>query len=119
MSPHGVRVDGPLEDTVVRIEAIISDITKGYGLEDCCIRHRVTPKKGDECICRARPSFPVVCLTVSKWETFGNSKETGQVVDYTTGDGGSNSRAVGFQQRLGEDGLRKPWQLECDLLPYW
>jgi len=41
------------------------------------------------------------------------------VVDYATGDGISTLELCQAQQKiLDSDDLRKPWKLECDLLPY-
>ena len=44
---HGVVLYGPLEDSMIN-EAIISDITMGYSLEECCARRNVIAKKGSE-----------------------------------------------------------------------
>ena len=115
---HGIRLDGPLEDTQIN-EGIISDITHGYGLDDCAIRRGVTPKKGDE----------LYALLASRFGGLPDRKQMGKfskiegdhplVVDYATGDGISTLELWAKQQIiLDADELRKPWQLECDLLPY-
>ena len=115
---HGIAITGTLEDTMIN-EAIISDINHGYGLDDCCIRRKVTPKRGDE----------LYALLAQRFGGLPDRKQMGKfyrlegdhplVVDYATGDGISTLELWAAQQRiLDDDELRKPWQLECDLLPY-
>ena len=115
---HGIVLKGPLEDTMIN-EAIISDINTGYSLDECCTRRRVTPKKGDE----------LYALLAQRFGGLPDRKQMGKywklegdhplVVDYATGDGISTLELWAKQQPiLDNDDLRKPWQLECDLLPY-
>src|SRR4249919_1483885 len=115
---HGIVLAGPLEDTMIN-EAIISDITQGYSLDECCIRRKVTPKKGDAIyaeIARRFGGLPDRKQMGKFWKLEGDHP---LVVDYATGDGISTLELWASQQRiLDADDLRKPWQLECDLLPY-
>jgi DNA polymerase-1 len=115
---HGVVIKGPLEDTMVS-EAIISDITQGYGLDECCKRRGVAPKRGDPLyaeLARRFGGLPDRKQMGKFWKLEGDHE---LVVDYSGGDGISTLELWGAQQRvLDSDDLRKPWQLECDLLPY-
>jgi len=115
---HGITLAGPLEDTMIN-EAIISDIVQGHGLAECCLRHRVTAKKGDEIyaeLARRFGGLPDKKQMGKFWKLEGDHP---LVVDYATGDGVSTLELWAKQQRiLDADGLRKSWQLECDLLPY-
>lgn len=115
---HGVVLKSPLEDTMIN-EAIISDINKGYSLEDCATRHRITAKKGAEVyaeIARRFGGLPDRKQMKFFWRLEGDHPI---VVDYATGDGITTLMLWAEQQRiLDADQLRKPWQLECDLLPY-
>jgi DNA polymerase I-like protein with 3'-5' exonuclease and polymerase domains len=115
---HGIVLAGPLEDTMIN-EAIISDITQGYSLDECCIRRKVTPKKGDAIyaeIARRFGGLPDRKQMGKFWKLEGDHP---LVVDYATGDGISTLELWAVQQKiLDADDLRKPWQLECDLLPY-
>ena len=115
---HGVIINGPLEDTMIN-EAIISDITQGYGLDDCAARRGVTAKKGSEVyaeIARRFGGLPDRKQMKFFWRLEGDHP---LVVDYATGDGISTLQLWEKQQPiLDNDDLRKPWKLECDLLPY-
>jgi DNA polymerase-1 len=115
---HGVTLAGPLEDSMIN-EAIISDVNRGYGLAECCIRRNVTPKRGDELyaeIARRFGGLPDKKQMGKFWKLEGDHP---LVVDYATGDGISTLELWAKQQPiLDADELRKPWQLECDLLPY-
>ena len=115
---HGIVLRGPLEDTMIN-EAIISDITQGYGLADSCIRHKVTPKRGDELyaeIARRFGGLPDSKQMGKFWKIEGDHA---LVVDYATGDGISTLELRAAQQPILDDhDLRKAWKLECDLLPY-
>jgi DNA polymerase-1 len=115
---HGILLAGPLEDTMIN-EAIISDINSGYGLDECCIRRKVTPKKGDEVyaeLARRFGGLPDRKQMGKFWKLEGDHPV---VIDYATGDGISTLALWAAQQKiLDADDLRKPWQLECDLLPY-
>jgi DNA polymerase I-like protein with 3'-5' exonuclease and polymerase domains len=115
---HGIRLGSPLEDTMIN-ELLIDDRTIGFGLEDCCIRHQVTPKKGDElyrAIAARFGGIPDRKQMANFWRMPGDQHE---VVDYATGDGVSTLELWESQQPiLDAEQLRVPWQLECDLLPY-
>lgn len=115
---RGVVILGPLEDTMLN-ESLIDDRTRGYGLDDCATRHQVTAKKGDQLYKAIAARFGGI-PDRSQMKHF--SKMPGdmfEVVDYTTGDGVSTIELWEAQQPiLDEEGLRVPWQLECDLLPY-
>ena len=115
---HGVVLGAPLEDTMIN-EAIISDITQGYGLDDCATRRGVTAKKGAEVyaeIARRFGGLPDRKQMKFFWRLEGDNPI---VVDYATGDGISTLELWKKQQViLDNDNLRTPWQLECDLLPY-
>lgn len=115
---HGVTVRGPLEDSMIN-EAIISDITQGYGLDDCCIRRKVTPKRGDELYAELARRFGGLPDRKQMGKFSKLEGDHPLVIDYATGDGISTLALWAAQQRiLDSDDLRKPWQLECDLLPY-
>jgi len=115
---HGIVLGAPLEDTMIN-EAIISDITQGYGLDDCSARRGVTAKKGSEVyaeIARRFGGLPDRKQMKFFWRLEGDHP---LVVDYATGDGISTYQLWIVQQAiLDNDDLRKPWKLECDLLPY-
>ena len=115
---HGVILRSPLEDTMIN-EAIISDINSGYSLDECCTRRKVTPKRGDELyaeLARRFGGLPDRKQMGKFWKLEGDHP---LVVDYATGDGISTLELWAAQQPLLDaDDLRKPWQLECDLLPY-
>jgi DNA polymerase-1 len=107
-----------MECTMVN-ESIISDVTMGYGLDECCRRYQVTPKKGDALYAELSRRFDG--LPDRKQMKFFYKLEGDHplVVDYATGDGVSTLELWAAQQRiLDADDLRKAWQLECDLLPY-
>lgn len=114
----GVVMGGSLEDTMIN-EGLIDDTTNGFGLDDCCIRHRVTPKKGDElyrAIAARFGGIPDKKQMANFWRMPGDQSE---VVDYATGDGVSTLELWAAQQLiLDAEELRVPWQLECDLIPY-
>jgi DNA polymerase I-like protein with 3'-5' exonuclease and polymerase domains len=115
---HGIRIDGVLEDTMIN-EAIISDITQGYGLDDCCVRRRVTPKKGDQLYAEIARRFGGLSDRKQMAKFWKMEGDHPVVTDYATGDGISTLELWAAQQIiLDADELRKPWQLECDLLPY-
>lgn len=115
---HGIVVRAPLEDTMLN-ESLIDDRTRGYGLDDCATRHQVTAKKGDQLYRVLADRFggiPDRKQMKNFWRLPGDLFE---VVDYATGDGVSTLELWESQQRiLDEEGLRVPWQLECELLPY-
>jgi len=115
---HGIQLGSPLEDTMIN-EGLISDITQGYGLDDCSARYGVTLKKGDELYREIASRFgglPDRSSMANFWRMPGDHP---LVVEYATGDGVSTLELWEKQQRLlDEEGLRIPWKLECDLLPY-
>ena len=115
---HGIILSGVLEDTMIN-EAIINDTTQGYGLDDCCLRHRVTAKKGSELyaeLARRFGGLPDRKQMKHFWRLEGDNS---LAVDYATGDGISTLELWAKQQTIIDaDGLRRAWQLECDLLPY-
>jgi DNA polymerase-1 len=115
---HNVILGAPLEDTMIN-EAIISDVVQGYGLDDCAVRRHVTPKKGDEIyaeLARRFGGLPDRKQMKFFWRLEGDHP---LVVDYATGDGVTTLELWDAQQNiLDADGLRRSWQLECDLLAY-
>lgn len=115
---HGVRLWHPLEDTMIN-EALIYDLTKGYGLDDLSARYEVTQKKGDELYRLLSSRFgglPDRKTMKDFWRLEGDNEIA---VDYATGDGVSTLEVHAAQQpKLDEIGVRKPWALECRLLPY-
>jgi DNA polymerase-1 len=115
---HGVSVLGALEDTMIN-EAIISDITQGYGLDDCCVRRNVTAKKGTEVyaeLARRFGGLPDRKQMKHFWRMEGDHPV---VVEYATGDGISTLELRDKQQPIIDaNELRRSWKLECDLLPY-
>jgi DNA polymerase-1 len=115
---HGVVLGGPLEDTMIN-EAIINDTTRGYGLDDCATRHNVTAKKGSAVYAELARRFGGL---PDRKQMKHFSKLEGDnpiVVDYATGDGITTLELCEKQQKiLDDDGLRRAWQLECDLIPY-
>lgn len=115
---QGLRILGPLEDTMIN-ESLIDDRTQGYGLEDCSARHQVTVKKGSALyalLAQRYGGIPDRKQMGNFWRLPG---DTFEAVDYATGDGVSTLELWRSQQRLlDEEELRVPWQLECDLLPY-
>lgn len=115
---HRIVLGRPLEDTMIN-EAIISDITQGYSLGECAIRHKVIPKKGDALyaeISRKFGGLPDRKQMKFFWRMPGDHE---LVVDYATGDGITTLELWNAQQPiLDQDDLRRSWKLECDLLPY-
>jgi len=115
---HGVRLWHPLEDTMIN-EALLNDLTKGYGLDDCSERRGVTIKKGAELYQLLASRFgglPDRKTMRDFWRLEGDNPV---VVNYATGDGISTLELRNVQQPLlDEIGVRKPWALECRLLPY-
>ena len=115
---HGVRLWHPLEDTMIN-EALIYDLTVGYGLDDLSARWEVTLKKGDELYRLLADRFgglPDRKTMKNFWRLEGDHPVA---VDYATTDGISTLEVRAKQQpKLDEIGVRKPWALECRLLPY-
>lgn len=115
---QGVYPRAPLEDTMIN-ESLIDNRTVGYGLDDCCLRHGVTAKKGAElyvAIAQRFGGIPDRKQMANFWRMPGDDP---LVVDYATGDGVSTLGLWASQQDLlDREQVRVPWQLECDLLPY-
>ena len=115
---HGIRVGHPIEDTMIN-EAIISDINMSYNLADCAARRNVTHKKGADVyaeIARRYGGIPDKNQMKHFWKLEGDNPV---VVDYATGDGITTLELWKAQQPiLDGDNLRKPWALECKLIPY-
>lgn len=119
-----VVLGSPLEDTMIN-EALIDDRTIGYSLDDCCKRHGVAAKKGDELYKLLAETFggmPDRKSMKNYWRLPGDHPV---VVDYATGDGISTLELWASQQPLldekdvwAEADLRQVWKLECDLLPH-
>lgn len=113
-----IILGGPLEDTMVN-ESLIDDRTVGYGLEDLSTRHRVTVKKGAALYAAIAARFGGLPDRTSMQHFHKMEGDHPEVLDYTTGDGVSTLEVWQSQQPiLDEEDLRKPWKLECDLLPY-
>lgn len=112
----GVVFGGPLEDTMIN-EGLIDDTTNGFGLDDCCLRHQVTAKKGDalyRAIAERFGGIPDRKQMANFWRMPGDQFE---VVDYACGDGVSTLALWGSQQSiLDAEQLRIPWALECQLI---
>lgn len=115
---HGVVLHSPVEDTMIN-EAIISDVTPSYSLDECALRRKVPPKKGNEVyalIAQLFGGLPDRKQMRFFWRLGGDHP---LVVDYATGDGITTLALWEAQQPiLDGDDLRKPWKLECDLIPY-
>ena len=115
---QGIFPRGPLEDTMIN-ESLIDDRTVGYSLEVCCERHQVTAKKGADlyrAIAERFGGIPDRKRMENFWRMPGDNFD---VVDYSVGDGVSTLELWRSQQPiLDAEGVRVPWQLECDLLPY-
>lgn len=115
---HGIRLWSPLEDTMIN-EALIDDRTVGYGLDDCAIRHGVTAKKGDELYRHLANLFGGIPDRKQMQHFWRLPGDDAIGVDYATGDGVSTLELWESQQPiLDAEGLRRVWQLECDLMPY-
>lgn len=115
---RGIRLGSPLECTQINM-ALIRDTTIGYGLDDCSQRYGVTVKKGEELYRELASRFGGLPDRKSMVNFYRMPGDHPLVLDYATGDGVSTLELWQAQQKeLDEDDLRKPWQLECDLLPY-
>jgi DNA polymerase-1 len=115
---HGIRIMGPLEDTMIN-ESLIDDCTQGYSLDETSTRRGVTAKKGDELYRAIANRFGGLPDRKSMGNFWRMPGDDFVVVDYATGDGVSTLEVWEKQQAiLDEEELRVPWQLECDLLPY-
>ena len=112
----GVFPEYPLEDTMIN-EALISDITKGYGLHDCCARHGVTAKLGDAVYRAISSKFGGMPDRKAMANFHRMPGDNSDVVDYAAGDGISTLELWKAQQKLLDDHeLRVPWELECRLI---
>lgn len=115
---HGVVLGGPLEDTMIN-EALILDITQGFGLDDLASRYKVTAKKGTDLYAEIARHFGGLPDRKQMANFHKMPGDNPHVVEYATGDGVSTLEVWEKQQPiLDRDGLRTVWQLECDLLPY-
>ena len=115
---HGVVLRGPLEDTMIN-EALISDLTPGYSLEECAKRHGVQVKQGSEVYAELARLFGGLPDRKAMQHFHKAAGDNSVVVSYAVGDGASTMQLWKAQQvLLDRDGLRRVWQLECDLLPY-
>lgn len=116
---HGVRLWHPLEDTMIN-QALIYDLTKGYSLDECAKRYpQVTLKLGDELYRLLAQRFGGIPDRKQMKNYYKLEGDNPVVVDYATGDGITTLQLRDAQQEeLDKYGLRKPWKLECDLLPY-
>src|SRR5579864_5131846 len=113
---HEVFPEFPLEDTMIN-EALISDITKGYGLDDCSHRHGVTAKLGDALYRSIAGKFGGMPDRKAMANFHRMAGDDPNVVDYSTGDGISTLELRNAQQKLLDDHeLRVPWELECKLI---
>lgn len=116
---QGVPIRGVLEDTMIN-ESLIKDTTVGYGLDDLGVRYEVTTKKGDAMYAAIAERFgglPERKQMDKFWRMPGDHPV---VLDYATGDGVTTLEVWEKQQvKLDELRLRVPWQLECELLPYF
>ena len=115
---HGIRILGPLEDTMVN-EALINDLTIGYSLEETAKRYNVQAKKGADLYAEMARRFGGMPDAKQMRHFHEMEGDHPLVVEYSTGDGTSTLQVWHAQQgMLDSDGLRRVWQLECDLLPY-
>lgn len=100
-------------------ESLIDDRTIGYGLDDCSARWGVTVKKGAELYAAMAQRFGGLPDRKQMANFHRMPGDDPVVVDYATGDGTSTLELREAQQvALDRDGLRRVWQLECDILPY-
>jgi DNA polymerase-1 len=113
---HNVFPTYPLEDTMIN-QGLISDITRGYGLDDCCNHMHVIPKLGADLYRAIASKFGGL---PDRKQMANYHKMPGDhhfVVDYATGDGISTLVLRNAQQKyLDDEQLRKPWKLECQLI---
>lgn len=115
---HGIVIGRPVECTMIN-EAIISDITRGYGLDDCSERYNVTKKKGDRMYAELARRFGGLPDRNQMKHFYKMEGDNPVVIDYATGDGISTLEVWEKQQQiLDADDLRRAWNLECDLIPY-
>ena len=115
---HGVVVSSPMEDTMIN-EALINDLTVGYGLDVCAERRKLPQKKGAAMYAELARRFGGLAdhkTMKNFWKMPGDDPT---VVEYATGDGVTTLALWEAQQpELDKKYLRRVWQLECDLLPY-
>lgn len=115
---RGVVLRGHLEDTMIN-EALIDDRTIGYGLDDCAKRHNVTAKKGNDLYIELARRFGGLATKNQMAHFHKLAGDDPFAVEYATGDGISTLELREKQQPIiDRDGLRRVWQLECDLLYY-
>ena len=115
---HGVTVGDPMEDTMVN-EALINDLTVGYGLDNCAERRGLPAKKGAAMYAELARRFGGLPDHKTMKHFYKMPGDDPIVVDYATGDGVTTLALWEAQQpELDEKSLRKVHRLECDLLPY-
>ena len=114
----GVIINGTLEDTMIN-EALINDLTVGYGLDDCSARHKVQAKKGAEVYVELAKHFGGLADRKQMANFHKLPGDNPIAVEYATGDGTTTLELWAKQQpALDAADLRRVWKLECDLLPY-
>ena len=115
---RNIVVGPPVEDTMID-EAIINDLTIGYSLEECAARHKVQAKKGADLYAEMARRFGGLPDAKQMRHFYRMAGDDPLVIEYATGDGISTLQIWEKQQTLlDRDGLRRVWQLECDLIPY-
>jgi DNA polymerase-1 len=113
---HHVYPTYPLEDTMIN-EGLIDDTTRGYGLDECCARHKVTDKKGGELYKEMARRFGGLPDRKQMARFADMPGDHPLVVEYAAGDGISTIELRDDQQRyLDQEELRRPWELECKLI---
>jgi len=115
---RGVVITGTIEDTMIN-ESLISDLTIGYALDDLTTRWQVQAKKGGEIYAEIARRFGGLADRKQMGHFHEMPGDDPVVVSYATGDGTSTLQVWEKQQVvLDRDGLRRVWNLECDLIPY-
>lgn len=113
----GIEINGPIEDTGLN-DPLIEENQKGYSLFACCARARVQAKKGERMYAYLAERFggkPTRDQMSNFWRLPGNDP---MAVEYAEGDGTSTLQLWSWQQgQLDDQGLRRVWQVECDLIP--
>lgn len=114
----GVKIGGRLEDTMIN-ESLIKDTTVGYSLDEVATRYGVQAKKGAELYIELAKRFGGLADRKQMQHFYKLPGDDPVAVEYATGDGVSTIQTWTKQQEaLDRDGLRRVWQLECDLMPY-
>lgn len=114
----GLEIRGTLEDTAIN-ESLIDDLTRGYSLEDCAKRHKITIKFASELYRELARRFGGLPDRTSMAHFYKMPGDHDLVVDYATGDGISTLELWESQQAiLDNERLRVPWTVECALIPH-